>query len=67
METSNKKGMKDSEAKPHRPEPEEQGGMPQYRLCPLRKHREDRNPKYHEENEHDDARFLAAHAQKTVE
>jgi hypothetical protein len=35
--------------KPHRPQPEEKEGMPQHRYCPPAKHREDRNPKYHEE------------------
>jgi hypothetical protein len=29
--------------------PEEQGGTPQHQHCPRAKRREDRNPKYHEE------------------
>jgi hypothetical protein len=35
------------------PRPEEQGGMPHHRHCPHGKHREDRNPKYHEDPEKD--------------
>jgi hypothetical protein len=34
--------------KPQWSKPEKQGGMPQHRHCPLGKHREDKNPKYHE-------------------
>jgi hypothetical protein len=32
---------------------EEEGGMPQHRHCPPAKRREDRNPKYHEEQQKD--------------
>jgi hypothetical protein len=36
-----------------KPKPEEQEGMPQRHHCPLSKRREDRNPKYHEEQQKD--------------
>jgi hypothetical protein len=39
------------EEKTHMPKPEEQGGMPHRLHCPPAKHREDRNPKYHEEQQ----------------
>jgi hypothetical protein len=37
--------------KPHTPESEAQEGMPHHQHCPLAKCREDRNPKYHEEQQ----------------
>jgi hypothetical protein len=52
-ETTKQKGAR--REKPHRPKPEEHEGMPQHQLCPLTKRREDRNPKYHEEQQKDDA------------
>jgi hypothetical protein len=39
---------------PCMPKPEEQEGMPQHQHCPPAKHREDKNPKYHEEQQKDD-------------
>jgi hypothetical protein len=43
-ESTRRKGAR--REKPHRPEPEEQEGMPQHWHCPHAKRREDRNPKY---------------------
>jgi hypothetical protein len=37
------------ELKREKPKPEEQEGMQQHQHCPPAKRREDRNPKYHEE------------------
>jgi hypothetical protein len=37
------------EEKPHTPKPEEEEGVPQHQHCPPAKHREDKNPRYHEE------------------
>jgi hypothetical protein len=51
----------------HMPEPEKQEGMPQHRHCPLAKHREGRNPKYHEEQLQGVAGTLAAQPPKTFE
>jgi hypothetical protein len=48
-----KKGKIIRRKKPRRPNAEEQGSMPQHRHCPFGKHREDRNPKYHEEQHQD--------------
>jgi hypothetical protein len=53
--------------KPHRPKPEKQERMPQHQHCPLAKYREDKNPKYHEEQVKDVAGIHAAHSPKTVE
>jgi hypothetical protein len=49
------------------PKPKEHGDMLQHRHCSLAKHREDRNPKYHEDQQKDVARNLAAHPPETVE
>jgi hypothetical protein len=35
------------------PKPEELEGMPQHQFCPHAMRREDRNPKYHEEQQKD--------------
>jgi hypothetical protein len=43
--------QKDETIRKHRPGEEE--GMPQYQHYPHAKHRGDRNPKYHEEEEKD--------------
>jgi hypothetical protein len=53
--------------KPHMPKPEEQEGIPQHRHNPLAKHREDRNPKHHDEQQKDGARIVAAHPPNTGE
>jgi hypothetical protein len=39
--------------KEEKPKPEEHEGIPQHHHCPHAKHRGDRNPKYHEEQEKD--------------
>jgi hypothetical protein len=39
--------------KPHKPKPEKQEGMPQYQHCSPAKYREDKNPKYHKEQQKD--------------
>jgi hypothetical protein len=67
VETTNQNGETIRRGKPHRPKPEEQGDMPQHRHCPPGKHRGDRNPKYHEEQQKDIARNLATLPAKTVE
>jgi hypothetical protein len=41
--------------------------MPQLWHCPPAKHHEDRNPKYHEEQQNDVAEIVAAHPPKNVE
>jgi hypothetical protein len=46
VETTKQKGKR--RKIPHMPKPEEQEGMPQHQNCPHAKHREDKNPKYHE-------------------
>jgi hypothetical protein len=38
--------------------------MPEHQHCPPAKSRDDKNPKYHGEQEKDVARFLAAHPSK---
>jgi hypothetical protein len=48
METTKQK-----EERREKPKPEEQEGMPQHKHCPPAKRREDRNPKYHEEQQKD--------------
>jgi hypothetical protein len=50
-----------------RPKPEEQEGMPQHQHCPPARHREDKNPKYHEEQQKDVQGILETHFPKTVE
>jgi hypothetical protein len=45
--------IKQKEEKRKKPNPEEQEGMPQHRHCPPAKHRGDRNPQYHEEQQKD--------------
>jgi hypothetical protein len=65
VEITNQK-EKNKDEDPHIPEPEEQEGMPHHRRCPPAKHREDRNPKYHEQQQKDVARILAVHPPKTV-
>jgi hypothetical protein len=44
---------KQKEEKRKKPKPEEQEGMPQHQHCPPARHRGDRNPKYHEEQQKD--------------
>jgi hypothetical protein len=41
--------------------------MPQHQHCPPAKHREDKNPNYHEEHHKDVAGILPAYASKTVD
>jgi hypothetical protein len=65
VETTEQKGKR--RKKPHKPKPVEQEGMPQYQHCPYAKHREDKNPKYHEDQRRDVARIVAVHPPKTVE
>jgi hypothetical protein len=47
MQNNQSKGKK--RENPHMPKPEEHGGMPQHLHFPHAKHREDRNPKDHDE------------------
>jgi hypothetical protein len=49
------------------PKPEKQEGMPQHHYCPPTKRREDRNPKYHEEQQKVVVWIPAAHLPKNVE
>jgi hypothetical protein len=44
---------KKKKGKNKEPYPEEQEGMPQHQHCPPAKHRGDRNPKYHAEQQKD--------------
>jgi hypothetical protein len=48
IETTKEKG-----AGREKPKSEEEGGVPQHYHCPYAKRREDRNPKYHEEQHKD--------------
>jgi hypothetical protein len=67
VETPKQKG-KIRRKKPDRPnKPKEQEGMPRHQHCPPTMHREDKNPKYHEEQHKDVALILAPHPPKTVE
>jgi hypothetical protein len=50
-----------------RGKPEEQEDVPQHEHSPPRKRREDRNPKYHEEQQKGAALIFAAHPQENVE
>jgi hypothetical protein len=52
--------------KPLRPKPKEQEGMPHHQQCLHAKRREDRNPKYHEEEHKYVACILAAHPPKKM-
>jgi hypothetical protein len=47
------------------PKPEEEEGTPQHQHCPPAKRREDRSPKYQEEQHKGVACILAAHPPKT--
>jgi hypothetical protein len=65
VETINREG--NSEKKPRTHQPEVHEGVPQHHHCPFAKHREDRNPKNHKEQQKRVAEILAAHPPKTVE
>jgi hypothetical protein len=53
VETTQQKRKKQGGRLYHMPKPEERGGMPQIWHCPHVEHHEDRNPKYHEEQQKD--------------
>jgi hypothetical protein len=49
---------KEKEQKRTKHKPEEKEGMPQHKHCPLAKHRGDKNPKYHEDQQNTLHEFL---------
>jgi hypothetical protein len=52
LQVKNTKQKRGKRENPHRLKPEEHEGMPHHHQhCPLAKRREDRNPKYHEEQQ----------------
>jgi hypothetical protein len=59
-----KKETKDEN--PLRPKPEKQGGMTLHRPCPAKRNCKEKDPKYHEEQQKDVARIIAAFPPKTV-
>jgi hypothetical protein len=63
--SGNNQAKRKVEGKPNMPKPEEQEGMQQHPHCPHVKHREDENPKYHEERLKDVEGFYAAHPPKS--
>jgi hypothetical protein len=63
VETAKQNGKRNKY--PHIAKPEEHEGMPQHQHCLPSKHREDRKPKSHEEQQKDVVRPLAAHPPKS--